>query len=50
MTSVAAGTLIVIGAILTALGVFAGGSIAWAAIGLLAIAAGGVLGLADRRR
>ena len=49
LTNFASGTLIVLGALLAVLGVFAGGSIAFTLIGLGSIAAGGVLGLFDRR-
>jgi hypothetical protein len=47
--SFASGTLIVLGVILTVLGVIAGGSIAFTLIGLGAIAAGGVIGLLEAR-
>jgi 1,4-dihydroxy-2-naphthoate octaprenyltransferase len=49
LTSFAAGALIVLGALLTILGVFAGGSIPFTLIGLGSIAVGGMLGLVDRR-
>jgi hypothetical protein len=47
--SFASGTLIVLGVILTVLGVFAGGSIAFTLIGLGAVAGGGVIGLLEVR-
>jgi hypothetical protein len=49
LTNFAAGTLIVLGVLLTVLGVFAGGSVPFTLIGLAAVAVGGVLGLLDRR-
>ena len=48
-TNFASGTLIVLGVLLTILGVFAGGSVTFTLIGLGSIATGGVLGLLDRR-
>jgi 1,4-dihydroxy-2-naphthoate octaprenyltransferase len=49
ISNFAAGALIVLGVLLTVLGVFAGGSVPFTLIGLGSIAAGGVLGLLDRR-
>ena len=49
LASFAAGTLIVLGVLLTVLGVFAGGSVPFTLIGLAAVAGGGVLGLLERR-
>jgi hypothetical protein len=49
LTNFAAGTLIVLGVLLTVLGVFSGGSVPFTLIGLAAVAVGGVLGLLDRR-
>jgi hypothetical protein len=48
-TSFAAGTLIVLGALLTVLGFLLAGLMAWVAVGLIAIFGGGVLGAVDRR-
>jgi hypothetical protein len=47
--SFAAGTLIVLGVLLTVLGFLAGGSIAFTLIGLGAIGFAGVLSVLDRR-
>jgi hypothetical protein len=47
--SFAAGALIVLGVLITVLGVFAGGSMAWVGIGLAAIFAAGVLSVLERR-
>jgi 1,4-dihydroxy-2-naphthoate octaprenyltransferase len=49
LTNFASGTLIVLGVLLTVLGVFAGGSVPFTLIGLGSIAVGGVLGLFERR-
>ncbi len=48
-TNIAAGTLIVLGVLLTILGLLAAGSIAWVLVGLAAILAGGILGMFERR-
>ena len=48
-TSFAAGTLIVLGVLITVLGFLGGGSMAWAGIGLASIFGGGILGLLERR-
>ena len=50
LANFAAGTLIVLGVLLTVLGVFSGGSVPFTLIGLAAVAIGGVLGLLDRRQ
>jgi hypothetical protein len=49
MTSFAAGTLIVLGVLLTVLGLFAAGNMLIVLVGLGAVAVGGILGLLDRR-
>jgi hypothetical protein len=46
----ASGTLIVIGVLLAVLGVLAAGNMIMVVIGLVSILAGGLLGVADRRR
>ncbi len=48
-TSFAAGTLIVLGTLLTVVGLFVGGNLVLMGLGLAAIAVGGMLGLLDRR-
>ncbi len=48
-SSFAAGTLIVLGALISVLGFLGGGSLAWVGLGLGAVFGGGVLGLIDRR-
>ena len=45
----AAGTLVALGALIAVLGLFAGGSIVIAAVGLVAIAVGGGIGLLAER-
>jgi 1,4-dihydroxy-2-naphthoate octaprenyltransferase len=51
LANFAAGTLIVLGALLTVLGFIAGGgNVTFTLIGLGAIAVGGILGLLERRR
>jgi membrane-bound ClpP family serine protease len=47
--NMASATLIVIGALFAVLGLFAGGNLVVAVIGLVAILAGGALNLAARR-
>jgi hypothetical protein len=47
--SFAAGTLIVLGVLITVLGFLGAGSMAWVGVGLGAIFAGGVLSLFERR-
>jgi hypothetical protein len=49
LTSFAAGTLVVLGVLLTVLGLFTAGNILIVVVGLGAIAVGGILGLLDRR-
>jgi hypothetical protein len=49
MTSFAAGTLIVLGVLLTVLGLFAAGNMLIVLVGLGAVAVGGILGLLDLR-
>lgn len=50
LTNVAAGTLIVLGVLLTVLGFLAGGgNVTFTLIGLGAVAVGGILGLLGRR-
>lgn len=46
----ASGTLIVIGVLLAVLGVLSAGNMVMVVIGLVSILAGGLLGVADRRR
>ena len=46
----AAGALIALGVIFAFLGFLSAGSIPWVAVGLLAILAGGVLGVVAQRR
>jgi len=48
-SSFAAGTLIVIGVLITVLGFLGGGYMAWVGLGLAAIFGGGVLSLVERR-
>jgi hypothetical protein len=48
-SSIAAGTLIVLGVLITVLGFIGAGSMAWVGIGLGAIFGGGVLSLLERR-
>jgi hypothetical protein len=48
LTSFAAGTLVVLGTLLTVLGLFAAGDMLVVLIGLGAVAVGGVLALLDR--
>jgi hypothetical protein len=49
LTSFAAGTLIVLGVLITVLGFLGGGHMAWVGIGLAAIFGGGVLSLVERK-
>lgn len=49
LANIAAGTLIVLGILLTILGFFAGGNVSFTLIGLGAIVVGGILGLVARR-
>jgi len=49
MTSFAAGTLIVLGVLLTFLGLFAAGDLGFVLAGLGSVAGGGLLGLFERR-
>jgi hypothetical protein len=48
-TSFAAGTLIVLGVLIAVLGFLGGGSMPFVITGLVAVFAGGLLGLVDRR-
>jgi hypothetical protein len=48
-TSFAAGTLVVLGILITVLGFLAGGSLPFVIIGLTAVFAAGLLGLLERR-
>jgi hypothetical protein len=48
-TSFAAGTLVVLGVLITVLGFLGGGSMAWVGIGLASIFGAGLLGLFERR-
>ena len=48
-SSFAAGTLIVLGVLITVLGFLGGGHMAWVGIGLAAILGGGILSLIERR-
>jgi hypothetical protein len=51
VANTAAGMLVIIGALLAVLGVFAGGEVVWTMIGLVAILAGGGLSaVASRQR
>jgi hypothetical protein len=45
----AAGTLVVLGILIAVLGFLAGGSMPFVIVGLVAVFAGGLLGLLDRR-
>jgi hypothetical protein len=49
-TNVAVATLVILGTVLTVLGLFGGANLPIMAMGLLAIVAAGVLGIADGRR
>lgn len=49
-TSLPVLVLVFLGALIAVLGIFAAGSIVVSAVGLVAIAFGGVLDVADRRR
>lgn len=48
-SSIAAGTLIALGVLITVLGFIGAGSMAWVGIGLGAIFGGGILSLLERR-
>jgi hypothetical protein len=49
MAAFASGTLVVLGVLLTVLGIFAAGSVELIAIGLAAVLAGGILGVFARQ-
>ena len=48
-TNFASGTLIVLGVVITVLGFLLAASLVMAVVGLVAVLAGGLLGLAERR-
>lgn len=49
VTNLAAGTLVVLGILIAVLGFLAGGSMPFVIVGLVAVFAGGLLGMLERR-